>query len=552
MATQGRLRGLLRATQMINGGLTLPVVLHRIAEAARELVGARYAALGVLAPDGGLAEFVHTGMPPELVARIGHLPQGKGLLGALIENPEPIRLARISDDPRSCGFPPGHPPMTSFLGVPVRVRDEVFGNLYLAESTRGAFNADDEELTRALAATAGSSDRQRAPLRGGARPRRVAARLCRHHPAAALGRPRRRRAAAAHRRARVRGRPRRPRHRAAPRPRRTARPPRRDGRGDGGDRPGRRASAGRRVATRAGVHDRHADADRQPGRAGRGCGRWCPTGWTPGRRWWCRCSGAAAWTACSWRCGGAAGPRSPPRTSRWRPASPTRPLWRSSWRGPVPTGIARRCSTSASGSPRTCTTTSSNGCSPAACRCRPLRPRSAPGRPPTGSWVPSPTSTPRSRQIRTAIFQLQQVPSATPRGLRARLLDVVTDVTPALGFDPAVRFAGLIDTLPDAASRRSARRPARGTDEHRTARPRHGCGSGDHRHGPAAHRRGSGRRGRHRRHGPPQRACPPPHRAERHGGTLDLGPPETGSGDPAGTRLTWSIPLGEDDLDQPA
>ena len=101
MAPQGRLRGLLRATQMINGGLTLPVVLHRIAEAARELVGARYAALGVLAPDGGLAEFVHTGMPPELVARIGHLPQGKGLLGALIENPEPIRLARISDDPRS-------------------------------------------------------------------------------------------------------------------------------------------------------------------------------------------------------------------------------------------------------------------------------------------------------------------------------------------------------------------------------------------------------------------------------------------------------------------
>jgi signal transduction histidine kinase len=154
MATQGRLRGLLHAHQVITGGLSLPVVLHRIAEAARELVGARYAALGVLAPEGGLAEFVHTGMAADLVDEIGHLPQGKGLLGALVDHPEPIRLARIADDPRSCGFPPGHPPMDSFLGVPIRIRDEVFGNLYLAESTRGAFSADDEELVGALAATA--------------------------------------------------------------------------------------------------------------------------------------------------------------------------------------------------------------------------------------------------------------------------------------------------------------------------------------------------------------------------------------------------------------
>jgi hypothetical protein len=91
MASQGRLRGLLRANQVIIGGLALPAVLRRIVEAARELVGARYAALGVIAPDGGLAEFVHTGMPTEAVARIGHLPQGKGLLGALIEDPRPIR-----------------------------------------------------------------------------------------------------------------------------------------------------------------------------------------------------------------------------------------------------------------------------------------------------------------------------------------------------------------------------------------------------------------------------------------------------------------------------
>jgi signal transduction histidine kinase len=154
MAAQGRLRGLLRASQTVTRDLALPVVLRRIAEAARELVGARYAALGVISPTGGLIEFVHSGMPPEVVERIGHLPEGKGLLGALIDDPRPIRLRRIADDPRSAGFPPGHPPMDSFLGVPIRVRDEVFGNLYLAESTRGEFSAEDEELAKALAATA--------------------------------------------------------------------------------------------------------------------------------------------------------------------------------------------------------------------------------------------------------------------------------------------------------------------------------------------------------------------------------------------------------------
>ena len=154
MATQGRLRGLLRASQMVTRDLTLPAVLRRIVEAARDLVGARYAALGVISPTGGLAEFVHSGMPEDAVARIGHLPEGKGLLGALIEDPRPIRLRRIASDQRSAGFPPGHPPMSSFLGVPIRIRDEVFGNLYLAESTKGGFSDEDEELTLALAATA--------------------------------------------------------------------------------------------------------------------------------------------------------------------------------------------------------------------------------------------------------------------------------------------------------------------------------------------------------------------------------------------------------------
>jgi signal transduction histidine kinase len=154
MATQGRLRGLLRASQMVTRDLTLPAVLRRIVEAARDLVGARYAALGVISPTGGLAEFVHTGMPADAVARIGHLPEGKGLLGALIQDPRPIRLRQIGSDPRSAGFPPGHPAMNSFLGVPIRIRDEVFGNLYLAESTKGEFSAEDEELALALAATA--------------------------------------------------------------------------------------------------------------------------------------------------------------------------------------------------------------------------------------------------------------------------------------------------------------------------------------------------------------------------------------------------------------
>jgi signal transduction histidine kinase len=155
MATQGRLRGLLAANQLIITDLTLPAVLRHIVEAARELIGAKYAALGVIGPDGGLAEFVHVGMPEEAVQAIGHLPEGKGVLGALIEDPRPIRLTNIADDARSSGFPPAHPPMTTFLGVPILVRDDVFGNLYLTESTRGGeFTGEDEELARALAATA--------------------------------------------------------------------------------------------------------------------------------------------------------------------------------------------------------------------------------------------------------------------------------------------------------------------------------------------------------------------------------------------------------------
>ena len=157
VAARDRLRGLLRANRLIIGDLALPVVLRRIAEAARELVQARYAALGVLGPDGGLDQFIHVGVDEETVARIGHLPEGKGLLGALIDDPHPIRLADLADDPRSVGFPEGHPAMNSFLGVPIRIRDEVYGNLYLTERKGGPFTAEDEELVAALAATAASA-----------------------------------------------------------------------------------------------------------------------------------------------------------------------------------------------------------------------------------------------------------------------------------------------------------------------------------------------------------------------------------------------------------
>ncbi|WP_328615252.1 GAF domain-containing protein [Amycolatopsis sp. NBC_00355] len=157
IGTQGRLRGLLRATQMVTGDLDLPTLLRRIVEAARELLGARYAALGVIGPDGQLAEFVHAGMDAETVARVGRLPEGKGLLGAAVEDPRPIRLADIAHDPRSSGFPGEHPPMGSFLGVPIRVRGVVFGNLYLTECTHGEFSAEDEQLALALAATAGQA-----------------------------------------------------------------------------------------------------------------------------------------------------------------------------------------------------------------------------------------------------------------------------------------------------------------------------------------------------------------------------------------------------------
>jgi GAF domain-containing protein len=155
--TQGRLRALLVATQSVVEEIDLSTVLRRIVEAATTLVDAEYGALGVIAPErDALEEFIFVGLDEHQAAKIGHLPFGHGLLGALIADPRPIRLTDVANDERSAGFPAHHPSMSSFLGVPIRVRGEVFGNLYLTNRRDGAdFTDEDEQLVAALATTAG-------------------------------------------------------------------------------------------------------------------------------------------------------------------------------------------------------------------------------------------------------------------------------------------------------------------------------------------------------------------------------------------------------------
>ena len=156
IVAQGRLRALLTATQAVAEGLDLPRVLSRITETATELVNAEYGALGVISPEGDqLDEFVVAGLSDEEVKRIGRLPSGHGLLGALIADPRPIRLPQMADDPRASGFPPHHPRMESFLGVPIRIRGQVYGNLYMTNRRDGLFTDEDEQLLAALAVSAG-------------------------------------------------------------------------------------------------------------------------------------------------------------------------------------------------------------------------------------------------------------------------------------------------------------------------------------------------------------------------------------------------------------
>ncbi|MGA5293067.1 GAF domain-containing protein [Streptomyces koyangensis] len=153
-----RIPQLLAAMRSVGSGTELHQTLDKLCETAAELGGARYAAIGVVAEDGqGLSDFVHHGVDGATARAIGHLPDGhRGLLGALIHDPRPLRLADLATDPRSCGFPPHHPPMRSFLGVPVRVGEEIFGNLYLAEKEGGGeFTEEDLQILRVLATEAG-------------------------------------------------------------------------------------------------------------------------------------------------------------------------------------------------------------------------------------------------------------------------------------------------------------------------------------------------------------------------------------------------------------
>ena len=153
-----RLQALLQAVVSIGSQLDLGAVLYRITETAAELADAEYAALGVLDPSGDsrLSQFITVGIGDELRAKIGELPHGRGVLGVLIREPRAIRLADLAEHPASYGFPPNHPPMHTFLGVPITVRGEAFGNLYLTEKRGGGeFTEGDEQVVIALASAAG-------------------------------------------------------------------------------------------------------------------------------------------------------------------------------------------------------------------------------------------------------------------------------------------------------------------------------------------------------------------------------------------------------------
>jgi signal transduction histidine kinase len=156
LATRDRVYSLLDAVVAVAGNLDPEIMLRRIVEAAVSLSGAKYGALGVIGQGGRLVEFIPVGLTGDEIAAIHHWPEGRGLLGELIDRPEPLRLERISQHPRSYGFPAGHPPMHSFLGVPLKIRDEVYGNLYLTEKQGGGqFDSEDQAVLVALAAAAG-------------------------------------------------------------------------------------------------------------------------------------------------------------------------------------------------------------------------------------------------------------------------------------------------------------------------------------------------------------------------------------------------------------
>ncbi len=153
-----RYERLLEAGLVLAAELSLPATLQRIVELAADLTGACYGALGVLGRDGVITEFITTGVTATERAAIGHIPVGRGILGVLIDDARPLRLHDIAEDPRSVGLPPNHPPMRTFLGVPVKAGGRVYGNLYLTEKQGGEdFDADDERALTLLAAQAGAA-----------------------------------------------------------------------------------------------------------------------------------------------------------------------------------------------------------------------------------------------------------------------------------------------------------------------------------------------------------------------------------------------------------
>ena len=156
LSTRDRVYSLLEAVVAVGSSLELEVLLRSIVETAVSLVDARYGAMGVIGEGGRLAEFIPVGLTRGEIEAIHHWPEGKGLLGLLVTDPKPLRLANIKDHPASFGFPAGHPPMKTFLGVPIRIRGEVYGNLYLTEKQgSGQFDTEDEAVVVALAAAAG-------------------------------------------------------------------------------------------------------------------------------------------------------------------------------------------------------------------------------------------------------------------------------------------------------------------------------------------------------------------------------------------------------------
>ena len=345
--TGDQARRLLDAVVGVASDLSLPDVLRRIVDSATRLAGARYGALGVLDEGGGeLSAFIVSGLDAEAQRRIGNHPTGKGVLGLLIAQPEPVRLPDIRLHPNSYGFPPNHPPMHSFLGVPVRVGGAVFGNLYLAEKVDAAeFTGGDEQVVVALAAAAGVAV-QKARLYRDSRRREqwleaanaiTPALLAERGPDEVLDRIARQARAVTDAELSV------------------VALPARDGEGwvikaaAGTDAP---RAIGRQID---GTHPAVAEALKRPETMPTSTRASRPRWWgaVPWPRSWCR----SRWGRTRWPCCSSSAPsRSPRSTGLPRPPSATRR--RSRWRWPArrTTNAGSPCTRNATASPATCTT----------------------------------------------------------------------------------------------------------------------------------------------------------------------------------------------------